>query len=455
MSTQNQNEIFNTKTLVQNIFAGFTVSLLALTLGAAFGILSGRGAFSGMLAAAIFALITSIFGGTRIQCSGPTAPMTTITAILVAVSSSQIVSGNPDHFINMAMFIGGIFMVLMGVFRLGKLIKYIPNVVISGFMNGIAVLIWIDQFNRLFGVNSKTVIKGDLMTNIIIVTCTTALIFILPHYIKKYTGRFSSLLSSTLLTIVLMSLVTNIFSLNIEYIQLTETLTSWQDLQNLIINQWPSNWSFDFILLTIPFALQLAILAYLDTLMTSLIVDKITKTKTKQNQELAAQGLANFTSGILGGIPGAQSTIHSVPIIKEKATMRLAGIFVGIFVLVEILLFQNLINLIPQAVFTGILFKVGYDVFDWRPLQLYVKEWITDKNTMMHDIFSRHDDKPIFVTHREFFMIVGTTLTTIFINLNAAVGIFTALFYLHNLVFMRKKPLRDLKPMKETKPILA
>jgi SulP family sulfate permease len=123
---------------------------------------------------------------------------------------------------------------------------------------------------------------------------------------------------------------------------------------------------------------------------------------------------------------------------------------VGIFALVEMVLLQDAINLIPQAVFSGVLFKVGYDVFDWLPLRLYLKELLRDWHQVLHEFFSRHDDERIFVTNREILMIAGTTLLTIFWDLNVAVGSFTLLFYLLNRVLLRANPMRDLKPVLET-----
>jgi len=139
-------------------------------------------------------------------------------------------------------------------------------------------------------------------------------------------------------------------------------------------------------------------------------------------------------------------------IVEEHATKRLAGVLVGVFALIEIILLQDLINLIPQAVFAGILFKVGYDVFDWRPLRLYVGEWVKDRHQLLHPVFSRHDDQEIFVTNREFLIIAGTTLVTLLWNLNVAVLLFTVLFYLHNWVFPRHR-MRDLKPVTETEGV--
>lgn len=434
--------------------AALTVSFVALSLGAAFGILSGRGVFVGMLSAAIFASVTSAFGGTRVQCSGPTGPMTAVSAVLVAFAFSDFANKfpgiNPNHFVNLAIILSGLFLILFGVLKTGKYIKLIPNVVVSGFMNGIAIIIWADQVRKIFGVGGKVAFTGSLWENLTVAILSAVLVFTIPLFTKKYLPKFSSLLSATFITIIFVSFLSIIFHFNIERVQLESSLNSWSDFTNIVKVNIPYEWSWNVIKLALPFALQLAILAYLDTLMTSLVIDKMTKESTKQNQELAAQGFAATLVAFIGGIPGAQATIRSVLIIKEKASMRLAGIMVGIFALIEMLLFQNAINLIPQAVFAGVLIKVGYDVFDWLPLKIYLSNLRHKPSILFKNFFSRHDEESIFVTNREMLVIIGTSLVTVFYDLNTAVGLFTVLFYLHNRVLFKKSQMRDLQPVVET-----
>lgn len=440
--------------VLQNVLAGLTVSFVALSLGAAFGILSGRGAFAGMLSAALIATITSLFGGTRVQCSGPTGPMTTVTALVVASAHDRILlqlpGMNPDHFVNIVLFLTAAILMAMGLLRLGKFITYVPNVVISGFMNGIAVIIWLDQLKKLFGFGGKEPFSGPELVNIAVAAASVTLVFVLPALLKRWLPKYASLLSGTLLTIIIMTAAANLLHLSIEHVQLTGSLASFSDVRSLFAAQWPTEWTGSVIRAALPFAVQLSILAYLDTLLTSLVIDKMSGERTKQNKELVAQGAAAAAVAAVGGIPGAQATIRSVLIIKEKATLRLAGVLVGVFALIEMILLQDAINLIPQAVFSGILFKVGYDVFDWLPVRLYCKELCRDWHELAHNFFSRHDDQPIFVTNRELLIIAGTTVVTIVWDLNLAVGLFTLLFYLMNKVFMRSNPIRDLKPVTET-----
>ena len=451
----------NSKTLIQNLIASLIVSFVALSLGASFGILSGRtnGAFVGMLSAGIIASITALFGGTRVQCSGPTAPMTAVTAVLVAFAHDQFLlvhsSANDEHFINLVLIITGIILIVMGIFRLGRFIKYVPNVVISGFMTGIAILIWLDQSKKIFGLGGKTAFTGPIMTNFIIVLTTLLVIIIIPILTKKYLPKISHYFSPTLLAIVLVTLLANILNLQIEHVNLNSSFGSLADFGNMMKSQIPTDWSFDIISLAAPFALQLAFLAYLDTLLTSLVVDKMAKEKTLQNKELVAQGVANGFVAFIGGIPGAQATIRSVLIMKENATMRLAGVMVGIFVFLEIALFKEYINFIPQAVFAGVLFKVGYDVFDFIPFRLYAKEWKKYKWSMLRDFFSDHLSEKIFISNREMILIIGTVLLTLFVNLNIAVLFFTGLFYLVNKVLWKSNPIRDLEPVIETEAMIG
>jgi SulP family sulfate permease len=451
----------NSRSIIQNLIASLIVSFVALSLGASFGILSGRtnGAFVGMLSAGVIASITALFGGTRVQCSGPTAPMTAVTAVLVAFAHDKFMlvnaSANSDHFINLVLILTGGLLLFMGIFRFGRFIKYVPNVVISGFMTGIAILIWMDQSKKIFGLGGKTAFEGPIMLNFGIAATTLFVIITLPRITKKLIPKYSHYFSPTLLSIVIVTITTNLLSLQVEHVNLNSSIASLADFTAMISAQIPTDWSFDIIKIAAPFALQLAFLAYLDTLLTSLVIDKMSREKTKQNKELIAQGLGNGLVALIGGIPGAQATIRSVLIIKENATLRFAGVMVGVFVFLEIILFKDYINFIPQAVFAGVLFKVGYDVFDFITFRLYAKELKLFKWQLFKDFFSDHTEELTFVSNREMLLIVGTVVVTLFVNLNVAVIAFTAIFYLANKVLWRSNPIRDLKPVVETEAMIG
>ncbi len=440
--------------IVQNVIVGLTVSFVALSLGAALGMLSGRGAFAGMISAGLIAFITSALGGTRVQCSGPTAPMSAVSAVVIAYTVEQVAAGSlaisAAHFINIVFLLCGALLILMALLRFGRFISLVPNVVISGFMSGIALLIWHDQINVLFGWGGKTALSGPAVQNLGLAILTLVLIFGLAPLMRRVVGPRSRFLPATLLAIISVTLLANLLKLPVESVQLSGGLSRLSDFADLIKSQVPTEWTMPILTLAFPFALQLAMLCYLDSLLTSLVVDKMSGEKTRQDKELFAQGLANSAIALVGGIPGAQATIRSVLMLKESASLRISGIMVGVFVLIEMILFQDLINLIPKAVFVGVLLKVGYDVFDFKPLRLYAKEVAEKRAQLFKPFFSRHDDEPIFVTNRELLMIVGSAATTLIFDLNTAVVGFTLLFYLHNKVANRRNPMRDLIPETET-----
>ena len=416
--------------LPQNILAGLTVSFAAISLGAAFGLQSGRdnGIVIGILSAGLIAFVTSLLGGTRIQCSGPTAPMTTVTMAIWATATGALaaqlgsIGYTADHFMTVVLVMTGLILFLMAVFRLGKYITIVPVVVISGFMNGIAILIWVGETKKLFGVLDTEAYTGGLLPNVAVAAITLVLLFVLPKVINAQLPKFKAFLPGTLITIILMTVCVHALGLKIETPTL-EGIKSFGDLTSLVSKQIPSSFDLGVLWLALPWALNLTLLAYLDTLLTSLVVDKKVKEtfgyedNTLPNKELFAQGLANGLVAFIGGIPGAQATIRSVLILKENATLRLAGILSGLFVLVEMFVFQDWVAYIPKAVFAGLLIKVGYDVMDWAPIVTWVKE------------LTKKIEKPK-VPHIDMFFIAGTTIVTVVYNLNAAVISFTILFYI-------------------------
>src|SRR5687767_1149411 len=219
--------------------AGLTVSFAAISLGAAFGAMSGRGAFAGMIGAAVIPIITSIFGGTRLQASGPTAPMTAVSSITVAFAYDQF----PDkvlaeQFITLVFILNAVCLVIAGLVRLGKLISYVPNMVILGFMNGIAVLIWKDQFTKMFAAGGKPVMEGGILLNVLLAAITFGLIYGIVWGLKKLNIRkqIRSLISGVLWSIIIMTGLTVAFGISIEQIALGNTIGSFEEFRSMIVN---------------------------------------------------------------------------------------------------------------------------------------------------------------------------------------------------------------------------
>jgi len=423
----------NNTVFIKDLLAGLTVSFAALALGAAFGTMSGRGAFAGMIGAAIIPIITSIFGGTRLQASGPTGPMTAVTAVLVAKAYDSFPDKNlAEQYITLTILLSAIFLILAGILKLGKLIKYVPNVIVIGFMNGIAVLIWYDQILKLFGLGGKSMMKGNMIINLCITVFVLCLIFLMPFIIKKINvpKKIRSYFSAVLIAIIIGTLMSSVFNFEIEKVQLGTTFNTLEEYKQIVLNYFPSEniLKSEYIKMAIPMALQLMLLGYLDSLLTSLVVDKIVQEKTKVNKELIAQGLANGVSGLLQGISGAQATIRSVLLIKEQAQTRLAGVSIGVFVLIWILFFKNMISLVPSAVFAGVLFKAGWDVLDREYFEVYFqKKWKND-----------------FVRNFQMILVLYTTIVTVLIDLNVAVFSGTAIYYLFK-YFIKKRKIFDVE----------
>lgn len=418
------------------MIVGLTVGCVALSLGGAFGLLSGRGVLIGMLSAAVYPLITSAFGGTRIQCSGPTGPMTTvfIALTMAAMQSASVPEELMPHFLNMCLFFSAIFLMIAGICRIGSLVNIVPNTVISGFMNGIALIIWISQMKKLLQIGS-TIIDGPMAMNLTVATATLLIAFGITRLAKPLPSRLSAMLSGTLFSLLFMTVVCQVLQLPVDRATADLSLHSWDEFSEFLSAQSPTHWPWRLSMLALPWALQLAGVAYLDTLLTSLIIDRRTKEESQRNRELGVQGIATFLVALIGGIPGAQATERSVLMLKEGATTRLSGILVGLIGLIGVFALQDIVSMIPKAVFAGILLKVGYDVFDWLPVTLYFKQMRSGKNTAV-------------IHHQEMSVILLTTLITALINVMFAVVIGTVVFFVFKA--LTATPMHDLKIIDET-----
>lgn len=417
---------------LQDLSAAVSVAAVTLSVSGAFGLLSGRGVLIGMLSAAVYQCISAAIGGTRVQCSGPTGPMTAIfialtagaTASLSTFSDAQVMA-----FMSMVILFSGACLLVAGLVRLGNVVRVVPNVVISGFMDGIALIIWLSQIQKLFG-NGAAGYQGEMASNAAVASCTVAVAFMGPAVVRLISPRLAKYVSGTLLALVAMTVVSWLLELPVGRIEAEIALHSWQEVSNFLAARSPADWPWHLWPYALPLAIQLAGVAYLDTLLTSLIIDRQTGTESRRNLELGAQSVATAAIACIGGLPGAQATERSVLLVKEGAKTRLAGVLTGVAALTGVLLLQDAITAVPQAVFAGILFKLGYDVFDWEPLKQFAQHR-TDKRW-----------------HIELSIIVITAVTTVILNVMYAVTLGTLLFFL--LKQLVKTPMRDLALTTET-----
>ena len=425
------------KNLFSNIrgdaFGGITAGIVALPLALAFGVSSGLGPSAGLYGAIFISFFAALFGGTNTQISGPTAPMTAVSMVIIA----GIIAAN-DGDVNQALpailtvfLLAGLMQIGLGAIGLGQYIRYIPYPVVSGFMTAIGVIIivtqilpavgyypkedaeFVDQFkvqaedvileniiadeakegilvledfketiNRAEEVTEADILKesqtlaaknasgvlgslkvmGRALKNINWLEFILALGTIFIIYGFK---RITTKIPSTLVALVVMSAIAMLAKLDYRPIpEIPEGLP----IPNLeIITGFDLNSITPYIFT----ALALALLGAIDSLLTSIVADNMTKTKHKPNKELVGQGIGNSIAAIFGGIPGAGATIRTVVNINSGGKTRLSGMIAGLL-LFSILMLPGLPNLasqIPAAVLAGILITVGIGVMDYKGLR--------------------------------------------------------------------------------------
>ena len=361
-------DIINKKDLRGDLFGGITAGIVAIPLALAFGSSSGMGAIYGLYGAFAIGIVAALFGGTRTQISGPTGPMTVITALVVVYAMEEF--GDLDAglgFLVACFLAAGAIQVLMGVFRLGAFIRYIPYPVLSGFMSGIGVIIIILQIFPAFGEasspNTVTVIKNlsDFsfvskinLAEVGICIATVLIIYLFPRVTKA--------VPSALVALVAMTALAAVLDLDLRLIA-DENGGVPKGFPEILIGNLSSVDSAH-LAVVLKFGLMLAALGAIDSLLTSVVADKMTRTRHKSNQELIGQGLANMTSACIGGLPGAGATMRTVVNANAGGRNKISGVIHGTLLLLLLLGLGPLANMIPFSVLAGILFTVGISIID-------------------------------------------------------------------------------------------
>lgn len=383
-------KFLNLSNLKGDLSGGLTAGVVALPLSLAFGIASGLGAAAGLYGAILLSFFASIFGGTKTQISGPTGPMSVVIATAVLVLEQNLA-------LIVAVFVlAGAFQVLFGILRVGKFVKFIPYPVISGFMSGVGIIIILLQIAPFLGQEAhKNTIVAILSfvqdisnfntSSFMIGSSALAMIYLTPKKITSY-------IPSPLLALIVLSLIVYIFKIDVKLIGEIPT-----GLPHFIM---PNFTDFSKVSIIVSYAAMLALLGSIDSLLTSLVADSVTKTKHNSNKELIGQGIGNMIAGLFGGIVGAGATMRTIINVKTGGNTRLSGVISSIFLLLVLLSFGSLVSNIPIAALSGILIKVGIDILDYRLLKRL-------KNAPLHDLL---------VMFLVFFL-------TVFVDLIFAVGV--------------------------------
>ncbi len=492
------------KKLFSNIkgdaFGGLTAGIVALPLALAFGVSSGLGPSAGLYGAILIAFFASLFGGTDTQISGPTAPMTAVSMVVIAT----IIAGNDGNVekalptILIIFFLAGLLQIGLGLLGFGKYIRYIPYPVVSGFMTAIGVIILVTQILPSIGYYPKddtdfvnkfkpqaeeiileNILKDEAGEGILVLenfketikrankitqpeilkeaktlagkesSGVLGTLKVLPRALKNINllelalaigtiliiygfKRITTAIPSTLVALVVMTAVALIFDL--KYLPIEE-IPSGFPVPNLAIF---SEFSFLEVKPFIFTAFTLALLGAIDSLLTSVVADNMTKTRHKPNKELVGQGIGNSIAAIFGGIPGAGATIRTVVNIKSGGKTKLSGMIAGIVLLIILLGLGPIASKIPAAVLAGVLITVGIGVMDYKGLRAIPN--------LPKDIKLG----PLKMSSEVIIMLVVLLLST-FWDLVYAVGIGLVIA---SLIFMKKigdvtAKRSDVKPLKE------
>ena len=345
-----------------DIFGGLTAGVVALPLCLAFGVASGLGAASGLYGGIILGIVASLVGGTAVQVSGPTAPMTLISAGVVAANT--LPTGEVKFSNVFAVFVlAGALQALFGISRLGRYVRFLPYPVISGLMTGIGIIIIIQQIFPVAGLDSPSSNPVAILRSlgalqhgvhpgaVLLAAATVALAFLLP--------RIVSVVPPSLVALVVLTIIAAVFGIS------APTIGDIPGgLPHFIVP------SFDFAdpKLIITAAFQLAFLGSIDALTTSLVADNITRTHHDSNRELVGQGVGNVAAALFGGIPGAGAFMRTAINIRAGGRHRSSGVIHGLFLLAVLLGLSSVVRYIPHAVLAGILISAGLSIIDYRSL---------------------------------------------------------------------------------------
>lgn len=358
----------DTSNLRGDFFGGLTAGVVALPLALAFGLQSGMGAIAGLYGAIAIGMIAAWFGGTPTQISGPTGPMTVVSAVVISTAIDAY-GGSLEAALGtiIAIFLlAGVFQILLGVFKIGQYIRYMPYPVVSGFMSGIGVIIIVLQIFPFLGHTSPkkildifshlpSIVHDINPASVSLAIATIITIFLFP--------RITKLIPSPLVALVVLTIISTLMGLDVKIIgDIPEGLPALQ-LESL------TNVDLTHPMLIIIPALTLAALGTIDSLLTSIVADNMTKTKHSSNQELIGQGLGNMGAAVIGGIPGAGATMRTVVNINSGGKTRISGVIHSLALLIVLLGAGAYAKLIPLPVLAGILITVGIGIIDYKGIK--------------------------------------------------------------------------------------
>ncbi len=347
----------NIRNVSGDLIGGFIAATIALPQALAFGTMTGAGALSGLYGAMFLCLFSGLFGINVPLISGPTGP----TAIIIASIYAGL-GGNVSA-LWAVLFLASVFQIVLSFTKIPNLVKYVPYPVISGFMNGVGVILIILQIAPLMGVKTFATpiltfknlshILSNINTDALVIGLfSLGILIYTPKIIKKY-------IPSEIFALIFGTLAAWAYKMDVPTIA---GLT--RSLPNIVTAD------FSNIVRISTLAVMVAVICSTESLMTGLVITSLTKKKINNQTLIFAQGIGNSIASLFGGISGAGATMRSVAAIKTGATTKLSTIFCGIIILFAILYGNELVNMVPMATLAAILIRVGYNIIDTKLLKV-------------------------------------------------------------------------------------
>ncbi|MGM7719265.1 SulP family inorganic anion transporter [Metabacillus sp. Hm71] len=352
----------NTQTLKQqwfgnirgDILSGIVVALALIPEAIAFSIIAGVDPMVGLYASFCIAVVIAFVGGRPAMISAATGAMALVMVTLVAEHGLQ--------YLLAATILTGIIQIVLGILKIGRLMKFIPRSVMVGFVNSLAILIFMAQLPHFVGESwvMYAMVAGSL-----------AIIYILP--------RFTKVVPSPLVAIIVMTIFAIMSGVSVRTVGDMGELT--QALPMFLIPQIPIN--FETLQIILPYSIALALVGLLESLLTAQIVDDLTDTESDKNKEAKGQGIANIVAGFFGGMAGCAMIGQSGINVKSGGRGRLSTLVAGVFLMILILLLNDILVQIPMAALVGVMIMVSVGTFDWSSLRKLHVMPITDSTVMI------------------------------------------------------------------------
>lgn len=336
---------YDSVTIKNELLAGLTISLALMPECIAFAIVAHLSPLVGLYTAAIICLITAILGGRPGLISG--------AAGSVAVVSVALVVNYGVEYLFLAVILMGIIQILVGYFKLAKFIRLVPQPVVYGFLNGLAIIIFLSQFNQ-FKTAAGAWLSGTLLIiMLILVGISAAIMYFLP--------RFTNKVPSGLVAIVVVAVINFVFMLNTKTIGDIASISS--GLPSFHIPMVPL--TFESLAIVLPYAILMASVGLIETLLTVNVVDEMTNTRGRANRESIGQGVANLLCGFFQGMGGCAMVGQTMVNLESGGLKRLSGVIAGISIFVIIIFGSSIVDIIPMAALVGVMFIVAINTFKW------------------------------------------------------------------------------------------